>query len=438
MVFSKPVARKVPNLRQVGVAVLVVVAVAVATTSTGGLGQAASAADLSNVPGAPVERTGQDECFNLQGSEIACEGTGQDGEYQEGVPWPTPRFVKGQDGTVVDRLTGLIWLADANCYGLANWLTAIQDVASLGAGTCGLSDSSIPGDWRLPNIRELQSLITFRYHTPPLSNSAGDGKWEEGDPFSGVASGRYWSSTSAGYYGYVQLIDPQEGRTEAGPQNDVFHVWAVRGATGGSPAPVDRTGQTTCYDSSGDPISCGGTGQDGEIQAGVPHPSPRFVDQGDGTVLDVLTGLTWLRNANCWGTRSWDIAVNDANTLASGMCGLGDGSVAGDWRLPNMKELESVLHFGYRYPALTNTNGDGQWTEGDPFVNVFSDVYYSSTTDADCRFCGWSINLSGGYGNNWNKLNPARVWPVKGSAVYPLFQDGFESGNTSAWSNTVP
>ena len=54
---------------------------------------------------------------------------------------------------------------------------------------------------------------------------------------------------------------------------------------------------------------CKGTGQDGEIQAGVPWPNPRFTDNEDGTVTDHLTGLIWLKNGNPFGTRNWDQAL---------------------------------------------------------------------------------------------------------------------------------
>jgi len=62
-------------------------------------------------------------------------------------------------------------------------------------------------------------------------------------------------------------------------------VWAD------APAPVEKTGQTTCYNTSGTEISCTDTGQDGDLQKGVTSPSPRFTDNGDGTVTDNLTEL---------------------------------------------------------------------------------------------------------------------------------------------------
>lgn len=95
---------------------------------------------------------------------------------------------------------------------------------------------------------------------------------------------------------------------------------------------LPRTGQTTCYDTAGAVIPCAGTGQDGDELQGVAWPSPRFTDNGNGTVTDNLTGLIWLKNANCFGLRNLTNALTDANTLNSGECGLSDSSVERDWR----------------------------------------------------------------------------------------------------------
>ena len=82
-------------------------------------------------------------------------------------------------------------------------------------------------------------------------------------------------------------------------------------------------------------------GDDGEHQAGV-SVSPRFIDNLDGTVTDNLTGLIWLRNADCFGRQDWYGSLAAANGLRDAECGLTDGSAAGDWRLPNVKELQSL------------------------------------------------------------------------------------------------
>jgi len=178
-------------------------------------------------------------------------------------------------------------------------------------------------------------------------------------------------------------------------------------------APVPKTGQTTCYDTDGNVIDCAGTGQDGEYQKGVAWPNPRFTDNGDGTVTDNLTGLIWLEDANCFGERTWSQALSDCNGLASGDCGLTDGSSAGQWRLPNRFELESLLHLGFYNPAVPNTAGTGKWTEGDPFTNV-QYLYWSSTTGATNASYAWYVSMYNGYMHYYYKSNHDYVWPVRG------------------------
>ena len=169
-------------------------------------------------------------------------------------------------------------------------------------------------------------------------------------------------------------------------------------------APVEKTGQTGCWDASGNPVTCAGTGQDGDLQKGVTWPVPRFTDNGDGTVTDNLTGLVWLKNANCFGIRTWANALIDCNSLADGACGLTDGSVAGDWRLPNVKELQSLIDFGQFNPALPT---------GHPFTGV--QYYWSSTTlDAGSTIGAWSVSLSLGSVIAYDKTTDVLyVWPVR-------------------------
>ncbi len=173
-----------------------------------------------------------------------------------------------------------------------------------------------------------------------------------------------------------------------------------------SQALVPRTGQTTSF----------ATGDDGAVQAGVPFPVPRFTDNGDGTITDNLTGLIWLQNADCFGNRSWFQALNDANTLASGACGLTDGSQAGDWRLPNVRELHSLIHYGFFTPAVSNADGDAKWTtNGDAFNDLqSSSVYWSSTTVADSPDSAWSVGFGVGSVDFGSKSFSSRVVAVRG------------------------
>ena len=176
------------------------------------------------------------------------------------------------------------------------------------------------------------------------------------------------------------------------------------------PASVPKTGQTILYVS----------GDDGDLEKGVTWPNPRFKDNLDGTITDNLTGLIWLKDANCAffvAPESWSAALSDSNGLSSGLCGLTDGSNAGDWRLPNKKELISLTHDGYYNPTLPNTAGTGQWSEGDPFANVQSSFYWSSTTDA-LSIAGaraWFVNMGNGVVDGDDKTSDGLyVWPVRG------------------------
>ena len=132
---------------------------------------------------------------------------------------------------------------------------------------------------------------------------------------------------------------------------------------------------------------------------------PRFTDNGDGTVRDNLTGLIWLKDAGCFGLRNWTSALSDANGLTDGSCGLTDGSVVGDWRLPNLRELQSLIDFGQFQPALP---------PGHPFSGVQSGLYWSSTAFADNPGGAWYVNLYHGYVGYDGKTYTRYVWPVRG------------------------
>jgi len=338
-----------------------------------------------------IPRTGQTTSY----------GAGDDGTLQEGVAWPSPRFTDNGDGTVMDNLTGLIWLKNANCFGNVAWTVALTDANGLASGTCGLTDGSPAGEWRLPNREELMSLIDYSHSSPALP---------PGSPFTGVQS-EYWSSTTSAFNTPgAWAVNMPDGVVSSHTKTATdAYVWPVRSGLSGGAVQLPQTGQTTCYDANGNQIVCSGNGQDADEAEGVAWPSPRFTDNGNGTVTDSLTGLVWLQNANCFGTVAWTDALTDANGLANGMCGLVDGSTAGQWRLPNVRELDSLVN--------ADQSNLSTWLSLQGFSNVTLANYWSSTTSAGTTGDAWSLSGSNGDWNYYDKSNSSPtsnyVWPVR-------------------------
>ena len=157
------------------------------------------------------------------------EVAGEDGITRRGVAWPVPRFVDNSNGTVTDQLTGLVWLKNANAFNTRTWAQALADCAALANGQYSLTDGSTAGQWRLPSIRELKSLVCLQYANPPLANTQGTAQWTADQPFSSVQSGYYWSSTShATNASSAWLVGFGGGRLVADGKTFTYYVWPVR------------------------------------------------------------------------------------------------------------------------------------------------------------------------------------------------------------------
>ncbi|MBF0400410.1 MAG: SEL1-like repeat protein [Magnetococcales bacterium] len=129
-----------------------------------------------------------------------------------------------------------------------------------------------------------------------------------------------------------------------------------------------------------------------------PKPLPRFVDNGNGTVSDNKKGLVGLKNANCFGKMKWLEARDVVYALANGSCQLTDGSHAGEWRLPTMREMQILL----------------DWQESGLFEEVQSSSYYWSSTlhEANPNHV-WYLLPDRGMLYNGSQERKNLVWPVR-------------------------
>lgn len=153
----------------------------------------------------------------------------------------------------------------------------------------------------------------------------------------------------------------------------------------------------------------------------------RYVDCGNGTVTDAVTGLIWLKDAGCLGTADWAAGSRRADELAERSCGLTDGSTPGSWRLPTLTEWRHTIAAATTMgcslegprtpPALTNDPGTSCMADGpSSFINVAASGYWTSTTHEQHPNNAWVVSLSGtidGFVYPAVKSFALPVWPVR-------------------------
>jgi len=355
-----------------------------------------------------LPRTGQTKCYNTSGGEIPCAGTGQDGEIQAGVGWPDPRFADNDDGTMTDYLTGLIWASNANIMptrdpdwdtdfarndGMVTWQHALAYVAKLNA-----EDYLGYSDWRMPNVNELESLVN--------ANESLSGTWLNTQGFTNVQGNWYWSSTTKAYPSDLAWCVGiwNSGWVDCTLKSESGYVWPVRsgqcGSFDNSVICLPKTGQTTSYYS----------GDDGDLEKGVAWPSPRFTDNGTGTVTDYLTGLMWAKDTNLpYDYSTWQQALD---YIAGMNAGTYPNFGFTDWHLPNKKEFFSLIDHSQWNPALPI---------GNPFIDQ-QNSYWSSTSVAESPGYVWEFLMgSGVLGGGVNSYDHCYVWPVRAGLIIPTY-----------------
>ena len=275
--------------------------------------------------------TGQDTCYGTTWA-IATPSPGEAFYGQDAQCFGNqPSYTTSADGlTVADNVTGLTWTQSPDLDGDGD--IDVDDkltFAQAGSFVESLNDQNYGGrsDWRIPTIKELYSLIDFRGTDPPPEGPAAPDKtpfidtgafdFAYGDTDSGerIIDAQFLSSTD--YVGTV--FDGQSA---------IFGVNFADGRIKGYPS----TKSQYVYFVSGN------------SDYGVNE----FVDQGDGTVSDLATGLMWSQDDSGFGMNwedalAWVQTKNDENYLGHD-----------DWRLPNAKELQSIVDYT-RSPDTTES-----------------------------------------------------------------------------------
>jgi len=259
--------------------------------------------------------TGQGSCFDDRGP-IACprDGqpyAGQDAQYLGAQP----AYRNNGNGTVSDLVTGLTWQRGHNAQRL-DWYAARQACSNLDLGGYR--------DWRLPGIRELFSIASFRgsvgrrpYLDDVFEIREPDASILAGDPFASThhtdMMGQTWSATlyTGDHWGragveaafFMNFLDGHIKQAPTRGRAALFYR-CVRGPVWGA---------------------------------------NDFVDNGNGTVTDRNTDLVWQQQDD-GRTRDWPTALAYCESL----------KLAGhdDWRLPNVKELQSIVDYRRHDPAL--------------------------------------------------------------------------------------
>lgn len=301
--------------------------------ATGGAGP--SPTPTFRVPG-----TGLTTCFD-DAAPMACPARGQVFSGQDGsAPGPTPNLRDNGDGTATDLTSGLTWTRAV--AGPMSWTDAQASAAALRTGG--------HADWRLPSIKELYTLIDFgrgyfstvaTTSVPFLDTSVFDFAYAPGDRFFDV---QLWSSTA--YVATTMLNDAT-----------VFGVNFADGRIKGYPRYQPGSGGTVP--------------QLMRVRyvRGPAYGVTRITDNGNGTATDASTGLTW-QAVDDGVARRWREALGYCVSLTLGG--------ATDWRLPDAKELHTIVDYTLA-PAAT-----GGAAIAPPLrVSTVESFFWSSTTIAD-------------------------------------------------------
>ncbi len=258
-----------------------------------------------------VVDTGQAKCYDDR-RQIKCpsEGEafyGQDAQYQRNKP-----SYKVKRGMVKDRNTGLMWQRKHNSQRLS-YYDAKRSCENLDLG--GYSD------WRLPSVKETYSIADFR----------------------GAAGSRFYIDSK--YFDMKYPTDLDLGREPTHRVEMMGQTWTSTIYVGD----LWGRGQEAAFffNFFDGRIKSAQTSNRFELfyrcVRGKEYGINKFKDQRNGTVKDKATGLTWQKTDD-GKKRDWQGALSYCERLKLGGYN--------DWRLPNVKELQSIVDYRKDDPAI--------------------------------------------------------------------------------------
>ena len=253
-------------------------------------------------------------------------------------------YTVNPDGSVTDRVTGLLW--QQNDGGEMTWEHARDYCAALSLGG--------KTGWRLPSNQELFSILNHNNGKPAIDTGV----------FTKTEAEYWWSSDRRA--------------------DDPSRIWSVNAGGGTGPHPIRET------------ISAGGTKR---YHARCVFASPSapirepYTANGDGTVTDNRTGLVWQQAETA--AMTWEEALQYVKRL----------SLAGhhDWRLPNIKELESLNNERMVNPSIPRS----------VFPGAQEDVYWASTTLINHPTRAWTVDFTMGIASYEEKTEKLLVRAVR-------------------------